>query len=357
MDFRARTSAAEFIAQEQIVDSSRGQRSAEWRLLKVRSRPRVGPRSNVARRGGNRCWHVTVTPPTTAPLYGSASSSSACSGVRSVPGTGMLSDMTRGPIWIVALPFYVACGGDAFSAGGSGGTIAGSGGSSTGGSVSGGAGGLVTGSGGAGGLAGSGGSGGIVYPPPRGECTDHTQCVAVVDTADPCFSSDCGPPLAASRTDMANNPCLVPWEQRYEPVQSMCRSSEPVACPALCAVQPACIQTGCSSEQCQMELIYEITNCPNTDCTQLNADRIAALDAARACSSAADGQCSADVTVPDACGCAVPVNPTSPDGVEQAQATYDAWVNAGCGPACAAPCILGTAATCSVESASCVWAQ
>jgi hypothetical protein len=54
-------------------------------------------------------------------------------------------------------------------------------------------------------------------------------------------------------------------------------------------------------------------------------------------------QCSGSATLLDACGCTVVANETQPEKVKAAQAAYDAWVAAGCGPyACGKECVVGT---------------
>jgi hypothetical protein len=242
------------------------------------------------------------------------------------------------------------CAGEAFkgSEGGDGGTVPGSGGTTgSGGSVA------------SGGTNASGGTGGIDYPDPTAECRDTSECVAVVDTSDPCFSADCSGPIAASLADMTNNPCLVLWEEREQPVEDACASSEPVTCPAVCAVQPACVDVSCSSNSCELELIENEANCPGTaDCTQLNDERREALMNARECSTAVDGECVGDPGLLDVCGCEVAVNHNRVEQIALAKSTYDAWSSAGCPPDldCSTGCqSTAFGASCGTLGSMCIW--
>jgi hypothetical protein len=94
-------------------------------------------------------------------------------------------------------------------------------------------------------------------------------------------------------------------------------------------------------------------------CAELNMERQTWLQAAVVCSAELDGQCAGAKTVPNQCGCPTLVNSALDYQVKQAQAAYDAWVAAGCGPfACGAACFLGTMAICDpsrIGSSSCIW--
>ncbi len=96
-------------------------------------------------------------------------------------------------------------------------------------------------------------------------------------------------------------------------------------------------------------------------CASLNVTRQEALQAATSCNAELSGQCTGSATVPDQCACPRIVNDGQPDDVQAAQAAYDAWVQAGCGPyACGAACSEGTTGICQGQggpSGICAWAQ
>lgn len=147
-------------------------------------------------------------------------------------------------------------GSDSQSDGTGGGSDAGTGGtdgtggsdSETGGS---GTGGSEPGSGGA--NAGSGGSdtstGGA-----DSSCSDGDACIAAANFDDECFSPDCSAPVAATASEVARDPCLVPWDERTTSIPEECAASSPAsACPAICEVQPPCVAASCSdSGQCEI---------------------------------------------------------------------------------------------------------
>ncbi len=76
------------------------------------------------------------------------------------------------------------------------------------------------------------------------------------------------------------------------------------------------------------------TTSSGTVCSDLEAALLAATNDARACSPMlAVEQCTGSLTLPDRCGCfSVVANENTPELAAAAQAAFDAWVNAGCGP-------------------------
>jgi hypothetical protein len=94
-------------------------------------------------------------------------------------------------------------------------------------------------------------------------------------------------------------------------------------------------------------------------CVELNKERQTWLDAARTCSPELNGQCAGARTVPNQCGCPTLVNSAFDYQVKRAQAAYDAWVAANCGPyACGAACFVGTMGVCDptrIGSSTCIW--
>jgi len=73
---------------------------------------------------------------------------------------------------------------------------------------------------------------------------------------------------------------------------------------------------------------------PGNDCQDLALAWETAIDHARACSPLDPViQCDASVVLLDQCGCAsIVVNENHVSEIQEAQAAYDAWVAAGCGP-------------------------
>ena len=83
-----------------------------------------------------------------------------------------------------------------------------------------------------------------------------------------------------------------------------------------------------------------------------------ALMAARACNACIDGpdpcQYLSGPPLADPCGCPVSVNSFNPDLVQTALATYNQWVDAGCGPyPCGQPCAISSNPTCESMGGSC----
>lgn len=81
-------------------------------------------------------------------------------------------------------------------------------------------------------------------------------------------------------------------------------------------------------------------------CPQLYAVYQDRLQEARTCNPLSLNRCTE--TVPDQCGCPVWV---VGDEAADAQAAYDSWTNAGCGPfGCGAPCFVAQAGECVKEN-------
>jgi hypothetical protein len=270
------------------------------------------------------------------------------------------------------------CGGDSFENGGGSGGAAGAGtqsgttgsgttgsgttGSGTTGSGTTGSGTTGSGTTGSGGSTSGGSGGGGGYQPPDQSCEDVSDCVAVVDTGDPCYASGCAVPIAVSRSALAKDPCLVEYRDGTETRPDDCEPrGDPtiILCPLACALPPSCVELDCSAGgQCELEPIYDPASCESGgsgggpipgECESLEADLLEAFTAATACSPALTvEQCSVDVTVFDTCGCTVPANLDDEGAASRARAAYQEWVAAECGPyLCIVECMEGTAATCS----------
>ncbi len=260
----------------------------------------------------------------------------------------------------------VACGGSAFKteADGSGaGGSASSGGASTGGASAGGAsaggasaggagsGGAAVGGASTGGVIGTGataatggqGTGGAIV----GTCLIDSDCVAVVDKSDVC---GCQLPVAASKVDVLNNICLVPWEERSELPPVGCAVDEDPDCLALpCPAPPACAKAHCNQGTCEVTAGWGPEECD--DCDVLAQRRYDTLQAARACNPAISSiSCDASAVVKDECGCAVVVNERYPELVQAAKEASDAWLNSACEPTLcpAVLCPLPTTGACTI---------
>jgi hypothetical protein len=67
-------------------------------------------------------------------------------------------------------------------------------------------------------------------------------------------------------------------------------------------------------------------------------------------------QCSGSATLYDSCGCKLVANETQDAKVKEAQAAYDAWTKAGCGPyGCGKACFEGTTGACDPTTSTCTW--
>lgn len=149
-----------------------------------------------------------------------------------------------------------ACGGSAVSDSqgsgednGSGGTDPGSGG--------------ATGSGGgtaSGGNPSTGGNAGGGAP--QDFCSAPSDCVVVMDTSKPCYSASCSEPEVATVAEVEANPCLVLWENRSDPIPPGCFYERDIACPAVCALQPACVAADCVEGSCTLIVSYDEESCP-----------------------------------------------------------------------------------------------
>jgi hypothetical protein len=249
-------------------------------------------------------------------------------------------------VWVAGA--FVACGGSAFTtedeASGSGGGTS-SGGSSSGGASAGGASAGGAGSGGAssggsaaggastGGVTGTGattatggqGTGGAIV----GACLIDSDCIAVVDKADVC---GCQLPIAASKVDVLDNICLVPWEERAEPAPVGCAVDQDPDCLIVpCVPPPTCARARCNQGTCEVIGGNGSNECE--DCDLLAQRRHDTLQAARACNPALSSiSCDASAIVIDDCGCPFVVNERNPELVQAAQEASEAWLNSGCEP-------------------------
>lgn len=83
----------------------------------------------------------------------------------------------------------------------------------------------------------------------------------------------------------------------------------------------------------------DVSTSPN-ECQQSRQDYLAELAKSRLCSPNVEGSCQDSATLTDACGCEVPVNPTS-EASKNAKDVLQNYLDSGCptsGPACAEPC-------------------
>lgn len=119
--------------------------------------------------------------------------------------------------------------------------------SETGGSSSGGS---EPGSGGA-----NSGSGGSNTGGAASSCSDGDVCIAAANFDDECFNPECSSPIAATESEVARDPCLVPWEERTTSIPEECAASSPAsACPAICEVQPPCVSASCYLGRCEVDV-------------------------------------------------------------------------------------------------------
>jgi len=173
-----------------------------------------------------------------------------------------------------------------------------------------------------------------------GSCIADTDCLAVGNTNDACYSVGCSLPVAASKADAAADACLVPWAgDRGPDVPVGCGSDVPTPCTLACAAPPTCIDARCVAGECTLSITQDGSDCTAAggtpgqgDCSQLETRRQEAVDAARQCIP--DGiiaECVAGDSIPGPCGCPIPVNENRRNEVAAARAAYEAW-NAACEP-------------------------
>jgi hypothetical protein len=199
---------------------------------------------------------------------------------------------------------------------------------------------------------GSGNSGGA----PLAECLIHEECLAVADMSDPCFTPHCSFPVAASYADVAKNPCLVPWDERFNGPPADC--SPPafdINCHADCAMPPLCVSSTCEYSRCTLKTGYTDQECGTvSDCDALQQEFDAQVTLARLCSDRS--ACSGDITVPDACGCPTPT--ADADAAATANALWDQLLESCQLAVCLMPCVdtANLAAVCD-SSGLCAWSE
>ncbi len=185
-----------------------------------------------------------------------------------------------------------------------------------------------------------------------GACLVNEDCVAVLNTASPCFSPYCSAPIAASQRDLARERCLVPWEERGGELPPNCGSEGELACPAVCALPPECVTPRCDAGACVLDVGYSAEECesPVDTCAELDAIRQSTLREARGCNAELDVvQCSGAAVIEDECGCEVLVNEAQPLLVDTARRALAAWQSHGCQP----PPRCATAGCSSTEGGLC----
>lgn len=179
--------------------------------------------------------------------------------------------------------------------------------------------------------ADSGGSGGTVS---HVECASAADCVAAANFDDPCFSPSCSSPIGRHEDDVATDPCLVPWEDRGEPVPEQCGTGD-MACPAICAEQPLCVVPTCDEGTCGIEVGYDASECDDisgsggsasADCDALLDDLDEAIREARACvPGGVVPECDGSAILTTECGCKVLGNENRPERVAEANAALAAY--------------------------------
>ncbi len=277
------------------------------------------------------------------------------------------SSVIRTASFVGVAAAFSACGGNAFkneddpsgSNGGSGGGAnsggassggLGSGASASGGSTGGAGTGATSAAGGTGASSATGGqgAGGVIL----GSCSVDDECRAVVDFSDTC---GCRYPFAASVTDIANNPCLVPWGHHNEPTPAGCVPREEQVCPEIaCQPWPGCAGASCVAGTCSLHDGNEgECRIPAEECLLLLERYRNAIEAARACDPASSSiSCNGAAGVSNECGCPVILNEQNPHLVEAAHELRNEWDSSGCAEVTACPpiaCAPPDVGTCTSE--------
>jgi len=97
------------------------------------------------------------------------------------------------------------------------------------------------------------GTGGAFDP----SCEQGDSCMLAANLYDECFDPDCSSPVAATESEVAMDPCLLPWEARTEGIPEDCPAFErDMNCPEICEVQPPCVEAHCDggTGKCEIEI-------------------------------------------------------------------------------------------------------
>lgn len=190
-------------------------------------------------------------------------------------------------------------------------------------------------------------------------CVSNDDCVVAAQTDAPCYSASCSAPVAALRSDLESDPCLVEWgdgETGPNPTFE-CQFQGEIACPAVCAQPAACTAAYCTEHgTCALRTSDVPRACElNVDdatCDELDDIFDQALQRASSCLAGGvveTDECDEALTVEDLCGCPHAVSSDHPIDIGDAISAQVAF-NAQCeAPEICAllDCIVAT------ESASC----
>ena len=191
------------------------------------------------------------------------------------------------------------------------------------------------------------GDAGVSDATASGECVTDDDCVAVLDYRE---GFTCWLPSGASRADVRNDPCLIPWKPNARCTTpappAVCPMSGPIPVTHSCFTVD-CATPTCNEGTCQADFGF---NCPVVDagppdCEALRTTYVNALAAAQQCDPAPDASnCAGDYA--DACGCESPYD-FGPHA-NAVMCAFDDWRNANCpvpscGTTCAAPTSAGAA--------------
>lgn len=144
-------------------------------------------------------------------------------------------------------------------------------------------------------------------------CVSDDDCVLAAETDAPCYSPTCSTPIAALRSDLASDPCLVEWgdgEAGPSPTFE-CQFQGEIACLAVCAQPPACTAAYCTAHgTCALRTGDHPNACENgvgdATCDELEDIFDQALARAQTCLAggvAETDECDEALTVVDLCGC------------------------------------------------------
>lgn len=150
-------------------------------------------------------------------------------------------------------------------------------------------------------------------------CRSDDDCVAASHTDGACYSPGCSGPTAATRDEVADDPCLVAWDGVTAPaVPDGCEYDGDRACTAACEQPPACIRPYCSpAGTCELITSQDPKACEliDVDCKKLENVFNSVLDDASAClagGTVETTECDEALTVKDLCGCDRIINNNEP---------------------------------------------
>jgi hypothetical protein len=203
--------------------------------------------------------------------------------------------------------------------------------------------------------------------PPASMCTTDDDCLAVLDYRD---GFSCWFPSVASKSDIAKDPCLVPWKPNARcstpAPPGGCPFGAPIPVLHSCPAVP-CVLTSCSEGTCMSTLGFggecPVVDAGPPDCAALQSTYAVAATAAQQCDPTQDAAtCGGEY--PDSCGCEAPFT-LSGRNADLLQCAFDDITNAHCAfPTCGATCAAvpwNGAATCAANASgtagTCEWAK